>query len=90
MLNHGFISNLNEDAWVDIEPPNGPFYQHGLTLIPAWMNNFIHYKCGMKLFIHSQTLAVAPLKFGNGYVISSHILPRMWLLIRAGIKVNPW
>ena len=22
----------------------GPFYQHGLTLIPAWISNHIHYK----------------------------------------------
>ena len=22
----------------------GPFYQHGLTLIPAWISNYIHYK----------------------------------------------
>ena len=29
-------------------------------------------KCGMKLHIHSQTSTVQPLKFGNGYVISSH------------------
>ena len=27
-----------------------------------------------------------PLKFRNGYVISSHTLPSMWLLIHAGIK----
>ena len=23
---------------------NGPFYQRGLTLIPAWISNYIHYK----------------------------------------------
>ena len=28
--------------------------------------------CGMKLLIHTQTLMVQPLKFGKGYVISSH------------------
>ena len=31
-------------------------------------------KCGVKLLIHSQTSTAAPLKFGNGYVISFHIL----------------
>ena len=46
--------------------------------------------CGLKLFIHSQTSMIAPLKFVNGYVISSHILLCMWLLIYAGIKVKPW
>ena len=29
-----------------------------------------------------------PLKFRNGYVISSHTLLTMWLLIYAGIKVS--
>ena len=43
----------------------------------------------MKLFIHSQTSTVAPLKFGNGYVISFHTLQGMWLLIRDGIKLTP-
>ena len=22
----------------------GPFYKHGLTLIPAWISNYINYK----------------------------------------------
>ena len=46
-------------------------------------------KCGMKLLIHSKTSKVQPLKFGNELVISSHILKAMWLLIHAGIEVNP-
>ena len=25
-------------------PASGPFYQHGFTLIPAWISNYIHYK----------------------------------------------
>ena len=44
----------------------------------------------MKLLVHSQTWTVAPLKFGNGYVISSQTFLGMGLLIHAGIKVNPW
>ena len=24
--------------------PRGPFYKHGLTLIPAWISDYIHYK----------------------------------------------
>ena len=35
--------------------PGNPFYWHGLTLIPAWTGNYIHY------------LTVAPLKFGTGF-----------------------
>ena len=44
---------------------------------------------GMKLLTHFQTSTVVPLKFGNGYVISSHTLFGMRLLIHAGIKVFP-
>ena len=29
-----------------------------------------------------------PLKFENGWVISSHALLGMWLLIRVGIEIN--
>ena len=43
----------------------------------------------MKLLSHSETSTVQPLKFGKGKVISSHTLLAMWLLIYAGIKVNP-
>ena len=31
-----------------------------------------------------------PLKFGNGYVISSHTALGMWLLVHAGIRINPF
>ena len=43
----------------------------------------------MKLLIDSQTSTVQPLKFGNWWVMSSHTLPGMWLLIHAVIKVKP-
>ena len=46
-------------------------------------------KCERKLLIHSQTLTVAPMMFGNGQVISSHTLWYTFLLIHAEIKVNP-
>ena len=41
----------------------------------------------MELFILSQ---VEPFKFGSEWVISSHTLPRMLLLIHAGIQVKPY
>ena len=34
----------------------------------------MYVKCAMKLFIHSKSSTVAPFKFRNGQVISSHIL----------------
>ena len=41
-------------------------FQHGYVIISI-------AKYWMELFIHSQTLMVQSLKFGNGEVISSHI-----------------
>ena len=38
----------------------------GLTLIPAWISNYIDYKVWDELLIYSQTSMVASLKFGNG------------------------
>ena len=42
-----------------------PFNSNGLTLITAWIINYIHYKVWMELLIHSQTSTVQLLKFGN-------------------------
>ena len=39
------VMNAPQDisgAW--LESLCGPFYLHELTLIPVWMNNYIHYK----------------------------------------------
>ena len=89
---------------------SGYFYWRCSTLTPAWKSNYIYsgtsienaslrsiIKCWMKLFVHSQTPTVQPLKFGNGQVILSHILLGMWLLIHAEIqaihnvsKRGPW
>ena len=42
------------------------FMKTGLTLIPAWISNYIDYKVWDELLIYSQTSMVASLKFGNG------------------------
>ena len=43
----------------------------------------------MKSIVRSQISTVQPLKFENGYVVSSHTLVDMRLLLHAGIKVKP-
>ena len=55
----------------------------------ARMDKVIKYaiKCELKLLILSQTSTAVPLKFGNRYVISCHILLGMLLFIHAEIKV---
>ena len=40
VYNH-FISSRVCGSNIDT---SGPFYLHGLTLIPAWISNYIHYK----------------------------------------------
>ena len=74
----------------DIQIDNlGPLCQHGLTLIPEWMNNYIQITSivmlGMKLIIHTQTPNVYQMTFVNRWVISSHTLLSMLLLIHIGI-----
>ena len=44
----------------------GPFYLHGLTLISAWMSNYIHYKLWDEITYPILYLTVQPLKFRNG------------------------
>ena len=44
----------------------GPFYKHGLTLIPAWISNHMPCKVGDEITYPSQTSAMQPLKFRNG------------------------
>ena len=55
-INYPLTRVILSNNWV-------PLYYNGLTLIPAWI---ITCPAGMKLFIHSQTSTVPPLKFGNG------------------------
>ena len=38
---------------------------YGLTLIPAWMSNYMPNKVWEEI-VHSQTSTIALLKFGNG------------------------
>ena len=56
------------------------FYYHGLTLIPAWISNYIQHKVWMKLLIQAGTSTVQRLKCGDGWVISSRTLLGMGLL----------
>ena len=41
LINRPRLSNASVNFSVD---PVGPFYKHVLTLIPAWIGNYIHYK----------------------------------------------
>ena len=63
----------------------GPFYLHGLILIPAPISNTSIIKCATELLIHSQTSTVAPLKFWEWISNLSDTFLGMWLFIHAEI-----
>ena len=50
----------------------GPFYKHGLTLIPPWWVITCSVKCRMQLITPSQISMVHQLKFWNGKVRSCY------------------
>ena len=63
-----------------------PFYKDGLIL--AWKSNHMCIKCDIELFTHSQTSAVALLRF---WECISNFIPRFIMgeiCITPGIKVN--
>ena len=47
--------------------------------------NYFHFEMWDEITYPFQTSTFVPLKFGGGYVNSSHILPGMYLIILAGI-----
>ena len=67
----------------------GPFYSHGISLIPARINNYIHYKVWDA--ITNQFLSLNGAKFDVRKCIINFFphFTDMWLRIHAGTKVNP-
>ena len=68
---------------------SGPFYKHGLTLIPAWISYYIHYNVWGEIIY-------AFLNF-NGCIVevwewmsnAPHTSLGMWLRIHVGINAKP-
>ena len=46
------LTTLSSEKYI-YDDSIGPFYLHGLTLIRAWISNYMPRKRGMKLLIHS-------------------------------------
>ena len=52
--------------------PRGPFYEQSLTLIPAWISNYIHYKVWVKityLFPNFNRCAVEVLEWTSNFIL---------------------
>ena len=90
--------SVHENIFENVVCQRRPFVQHSMCthcLSLEGIHNITSQlitttiRCGRKLLIHYQISTVQSLKFGNGEAISSHTLPGMWLLIHAGIKINP-
>ena len=60
------LYNFLHDNYKRNEVSRGPFNLHGLTLIPASISNYIHYKVWDEITYPFQTSTVQPLKFRNG------------------------
>ena len=101
MLVHGWVinstviycSNYSSSPWLTIKYTNksapGPFYWHGLTSIPAWISNYIHYKVWNEISYHFPDFIGGTIEVWNGEVTSSHVLLAIWILIHADITAYP-
>ena len=68
---------------------NVPFYENGLTLIPAWISNYIHYKVWDEItdpFLNINSATVEVKEWISNFIphFSGHVI-----LIHAGIRVKP-
>ena len=69
-------------------PPGAPFTNIDWHQIPALISNYIRYTMWDEITYSFPNFSgiTAVLKCGNGYVVLSHTLLGMWLLIHARIK----
>ena len=76
------VNNGDNEAWC-------PFCQYGLTLIPAWISDYVHYKVWDAITYLFPNFNSATVEVWAWISNFSHTVLDMWLLIHAGIKVNP-
>ena len=61
LILHICLCVVSGDLW-----SGGLFYQHRLTLIPAWITSYIYNQTWVRISFSFKTSKVAPLKFVNG------------------------
>ena len=69
--------------------PSGSFYWYGLTLIPAWISKYLHYKVWSALTYLFPNFNGATVEVWARVSNSSHTFLGIWLLTHVGIKVAP-
>ena len=64
LLHRAWMRNLSitKPTMVTYSASQGPFFWHGIILIPAWISNHMPSNVWMKLLIHSQTSTVVTLQ----------------------------
>ena len=67
----------------------GRIVWNGLTLFTTWVSNNVQYIAYDEIRYPFTNLNGAIFEVWNEYVIPSHTLRSMWLIIHAEIKVNP-
>ena len=87
---YALVMNAAHDisgAW--LESLCGPFYLHELTVIPVWMDNYIHYKVWDGITYHFPNVNGAALNvLWMGKHLYTTILLGMWLRIHAEFNAN--
>ena len=67
---------------------NKYFFSAWMNSLNLWCNGPFSQQPSPKKVWDETTAAL--FQFGDGYVISSHILQSIYSFIHAGIKINPW
>ena len=68
----------------------GLIHKHGLALIQVYMSNRIHYKVWDEITYPLPNLKCTTVNVWEWWSDSSHTLWGVWLILNAGITVNPW
>ena len=82
MLHFGFPIQA---PWQPLPRWQGSLILTWITFNPAWITCTV--KRWIQLLIHSQTSTMPPLKFGDGWIISSHIYNGCNYLSMLGLKL---
>ena len=73
---------------LQLRMPSSPFYEHGLTLIPTWLSNYIHYNVWDVItypFLNFNGCTVEVYEWISNFLLH---FTGLVIIILAGIKVK--